>query len=389
MSEKKTATLNIGKALLGVPLVALAAAGGASSIPWLAALAALPPAILATSDTVGVLIGKLKLHFNDQETLKIDAPRSWTRGTQAWQEVCAESIDNLPAILRKLPDFLKNDGRFKTIEVVRQDLIEVFVAFPFASTRDLREKRIVAGILAPHILQKLGEFLNPIIEQIKQDESWRNIDQIAEYTKETVEIQKTAVEVLREMRDKDKVHIADTEEIASLRQQYRDTLYERWRMLDFKGIMHVEMNRSMSIPLTEVFVIPDVLVGIPEYETLERDEKYDAETKDIKEEFTEKLLKTKEREELDRIRRNKKTIIFQREILQAVLAKSRRIVALGDPGAGKSTLLRYLMLLLVGKSEMFSTIFPQLARMITSVPFYITLASYAEFGVPVHLVDVH
>jgi hypothetical protein len=66
MSEKKTATLHINKAFLGIPLAALAAAAGATSIPWLAALAALPPAILATSETFGALIERLNLHNYNQ-----------------------------------------------------------------------------------------------------------------------------------------------------------------------------------------------------------------------------------------------------------------------------------------------------------------------------------
>ncbi len=55
-------------------------------------------------------------------------------------------------------------------------------------------------------------------------------------------------------------------------QQYCKKIYEQGKMLDFKGIQYTDSNRPVSIPLIEVFVLPEVLVGMPEYETLERDE---------------------------------------------------------------------------------------------------------------------
>jgi hypothetical protein len=168
------------------------------------------------------------------------------------------------------------------------------------------------------------------------------------------------------------------EDIATLRQQYCNVWHERWKMLDFRGIMHVEMNRPMSIPLLEVFVCPDVLVGVPEYETLEREEEYksdegkekkpDRYREDEQERFT-----YQER----RLKREKR-VVLQREELPGVQGKSRYLVILGDPGAGKSTFLRYILLRLSGDKDKFIQDFPQLTDMSTMIPLYMPLASYAE-----------
>ncbi len=150
----------------------------------------------------------------------------------------------------------------------------------------------------------------------------------------------------------------EKEEIAIVRNQYCEALSKRWSMLDFKGIMHVDMNKPISIPLTDVFVLPDVLLGIPEHETLERE--------------SEHFLYGKHSQ------RKVKRVIPQREALHMALAKYRRLVILGDPGSGKSTLLRYLLLQLVQGSATFTIVFPQLTDIATSVPVYMPLATYAE-----------
>src|SRR5215469_8210914 len=55
------------------------------------------------------------------------------------------------------------------------------------------------------------------------------------------------------------------------RRMYCEKAATEHRMLDFRGIMHIDFHRSISIPLVEVFIFPDVLVGVPEHETLERE----------------------------------------------------------------------------------------------------------------------
>ena len=178
-----------------------------------------------------------------------------------------------------------------------------------------------------------------------------------------------AVEELNTIQYKD-------QELTNLRQQYYNALYERWKMLDFKGIMHIDMNTPISIPLKEVFVLPDVLVGVPEYETLEREDgsgnhdnhKKKAERENLSEEEREQI------EHWERVQRKEKRLKLQRENLRAVLTKNRRIVILGDPGSGKSTLLRYILLMLAeGNHELL-----QLPDTLSAIPLFIPLGSYAE-----------
>src|SRR5437660_2464754 len=80
------------------------------------------------------------------------------------------------------------------------------------------------------------------------------------------------VDLLEEIRNATKPHTLSESELICLHQEYCNKLYENWKMLDFKGIQHSDMNRPISIPLLDVFVFPDVLFGVPDNETLERDE---------------------------------------------------------------------------------------------------------------------
>ena len=168
------------------------------------------------------------------------------------------------------------------------------------------------------------------------------------------------------------------EELATLHQHYCHTLYEQWKMLDFKGILYVKQNESLSILLTEVFVFPDVLVGVPEYETIEREDERESDERKGKKsgragEDEQELLRSRERRP-----RKETRITLQREEVGVVLAKSRRLVILGDPGAGKSTLLKYLMVRLTQGKDQFIADFPQLADISSAVPLYIRLADYAQ-----------
>ncbi len=173
---------------------------------------------------------------------------------------------------------------------------------------------------------------------------------------------------------------AVAEEELQHRAKCLEMLSKRYGQLDFKGIMHIEMHRPLTIPLEEVFVFPDLLVGIPEYETLTREEdeasKEDADKKrlsDPREEFKRKESRTR-REIRKGVHGSQ-----QRERLLLALAKSRQVIILGDPGSGKSTLLRYLILRLAQGKDVFLANLPQLADSAEAIPLHIPLANYAEF----------
>src|SRR5450755_2822696 len=164
----------------------------------------------------------------------------------------------------------------------------------------------------------------------------------------------------------------------SLRERYCQAVIEYWEVIDFKGIMHIEMNRPMSIPLTDIFIFPDILTGVPEYETLEREER--DENAQILEKEQEAASQISDQTLSGWPLQSKKQLItLQRKSLSTVLAQSNRLVILGDPGSGKSTLLRYILLCLAKRDATFFNAFPHFIRTPPLIPLYITLASYSEF----------
>lgn len=375
MSEKKVATLNVWKALSGIPLAAFAAWGSATGNPWLAALLAVPAAGWATSDTIGDLLDKLRPQERSEHLLELPIPFWWKDSIPFWEGLCAEIGDHLPDILRSMDRRIQSIQGVLTMQIVRQIFIDALADEPLIWVSTADERRKVGESIAGPLLKKMDEVLKalrPLIEQRQRETLLVDVHAIAGNTEK-------AVNVLIGMREASKPQILSDKEIAHLRQEYCHTLHERWKMLDFKGIKHVEMNRPMGIPLTEVFVFPDLLVGLPEYETLERVDLfdgYDSEWENADqywEDEQEQLAQQNFPQGLG------KRITLQREDLHTVLATHSRLVILGDPGSGKSTLLRYLMLLLIQERGEFAAAFPQLALVSSAVPLYMALASYAEF----------
>ncbi|HLZ80850.1 MAG TPA: hypothetical protein VKP04_04400 [Ktedonobacteraceae bacterium] len=333
MSETTSAVINVSKSLAGVPLAALAWAGGATSIPWLAALLSLPSAILLASDTIGAQVAKLESQKDELIPLEISRPGWWTSDSRSWQNVCTEIVDHFPAILKRMAEYMRQEQRVKTMEVVQQVFIDALVLEQLTWASQPEERRKIGAVVASPILQNMGEILDPVIKQILQEEAFKDLRRTAENT-----------DVLKEIHRALVPPALSSDEMTDLRQHYCQTLHERWKMLDFRGIMHADMNRPISIPLSEVFILPKVLVGVPEYETLEREEDY--ENNDTNGEEQERLWE-EEQERLEQRGRSQRIDllpILQREDFRTVMTKHRRLVILGDPGSGKSTLLRYLLL---------------------------------------------
>lgn len=352
MPNKKVARIDIIKAIAGVSFTTLTAIGGSTGHPLLAGLAALPAAGLAAHNTLGDRLAKLK--SQKEKYLEIPPPFWWIYDLQNWQNLCAEVENNLPQVLWIMQESMRREEQVMTRDRVREVFIEAFTVQYLASEHDLEQKRRVGEFLAIPILQKLDEVLQPIIEQIQQEGMLIDERRTALHTEQTVRVLE---KIHEQVSGTTRPPSLGDEESAVLRRRYYGALYNHWKMLDFKGIMHVDMNRPISIPLTEVFILPDVLPGIPEYETLER------ETEEFK---------------YGSHARKAKLTPTQREPLPSVLGKHPRLVLLGDPGSGKSTLLRYLLLQLVQGSDAFAATFPELSEIAAIVPLYMPLAAFAE-----------
>jgi hypothetical protein len=352
MPNKKVAKIDFVKAIAGVSFATLAAIGSSTGNPLLAGLAAFPAAGLAAHNNLGNLLTKLK--SQREHYLEIPPPLWWTQDARYWQNLCAEVGTHLPDILLIMQDNMRQEKQVVTRDRVQRYFIEALVIQHLTWEHDVEQKRRVGEFLAVPFLQKLDEILLPLIEQMQQERMLIDEHTAAMHAERTVQVLES---IHDHVSGAAKLHVLNDEETATLRRQYYEFLYGYWKMLDFKGILRVDMNRPISIPLIEVFILPDVLSGVPEYETLEREA----------EEF-----------KYGSHARRAKLSPPQRESLPSVLAKYRRLVLLGDPGSGKSTLLRYLLLKLVQGSDAFASTFPELSEIAAIVPLYMPLASFAE-----------
>ena len=355
MSKKNAAKIDMIKAIAGVSFATLAAIGGATGNPLIAGLSVIPSAGLASSEAIGDQMQVIKSKLQKENYLELPSPPWWTHDTRSWQNLCAEIGNSLPQILEIMRERMQQERQALTKETVRQIFIDALTNQHLTWEYDSGQKRRVGEFVSAPILEKLDQVLQPVIEHLQHEGTLIDSRRTARHTEQTVCVLE---KIHEELSNTSKSPTLSNEEVAAIRKQYCNALYKRWKMLDFKGILHVDMNRPISIPLTEVFIFPDVLIGIPEHETLERDGEH--------------LLPGSH--PLQRAKR----ITPQRETLHVALAKHRQLVLLGNPGSGKSTLLRYLLLLLVQGSDTFATTFPQMADVATATPLYIPLATYAE-----------
>jgi HEAT repeat protein len=352
MPNKKVAKIDIVKAIAGVSLTTLAAIGGSTGHPLLAGLAALPAAGLAAHNTLGDRLAKFK--SQKEKYLEIPPPFWWTDDFRSWQNLCTEVENRLPQILWIMQESMQQEEQVMTRDRVRELLIEAFTVQYLTWEQDVEQRRLFGEYLATPILQKPNEVLQPVIEQVQQEGMLIDERKTALNTQQAVQVLE---KIHQQMSSTSKLPSLSDEEVAILRKRYHEALYKQWRMLDFKGIMRIDMNRPISMPLTEVFILPDVLFGVPEYETLER-------------EAEESLYASHARKA--------KLTPQQREPLESVLLKYHQLVLLGDPGSGKTTLLYYLLLQLVQGSDTFAATFPKMADIATIVPLYMRLAEFAE-----------
>jgi HEAT repeat protein len=169
----------------------------------------------------------------------------------------------------------------------------------------------------------------------------------------------------------------DDQEMMTQRNAYYGALYARWGILDFRGITHVNMYRPISIPLEDVFVLPDLLAGpLPVgYATLKREDRSDRAVQTAvrrgKQQGATRDVTRAARDQQQATINNMPT----RTNFQVALKEHKKLLILGDPGSGKTTLLRYLLLQVMrGENSALQALLGD----IPFVPCYVPLTAYAE-----------
>ena len=192
MADKKVGAIDVGKALMNVSFVVLAAAGGASGIIPLAALAALP---LAASQTIGPLLARSG--SKQDEPLEFPAPLWWNDTIPAWQGLCKEIEAHLPDILNSMARRLQREQGVVTMQVVRQAFIDAIANEPLVWESDPQQRRRVAEYIATPLLQHMSEMLKTIIEPIRQEAALVDIHGTSGNTANTVAVLERIYEELR------------------------------------------------------------------------------------------------------------------------------------------------------------------------------------------------
>ncbi len=231
MAAKDVATMDIVKALAGVPLTVFAVIGGASGNLLFAGLAALPPAVLVTYETIGKSLQNGKFKMQEDKPLEFSAPWGWESDLPSWKRLCDEIELLLPDILRRLEQVLKQ----KQGQVAQQTIQQAFTEILANELRrtwlpDDDQRRLVAKYLTPYILQTMNQVLVPLIEQIRKEADSSNLHDIRDD--------------IRELHDTFIPSRLHDEDMLRLRQQYFEALCKQ-KMLDFKGINYADITRPV------------------------------------------------------------------------------------------------------------------------------------------------
>jgi len=262
MPNKKVARIDIVKAVAGVSFATLAAIGGSTGNPLIAALTTIPAAGLASYEAVGDQLAIFK--GQKEKPLEISAPPWWQHDSRAWQNLCSEIGSHLPQILEETRAGMQQEQQVITADVVRQIFSDALANQQLTCVQDNAQKRHIGEYIAAPILQKL-EGLTAEIERRQREGALQDNRNTAQNTEQTVRVlEQIHAELSGTLPD------LNEEELAALHKGYCNALHKRWKMLDFRGIMHVDPHRSISIPLTEVFVFPSLRAGVPEHEIRER-----------------------------------------------------------------------------------------------------------------------
>lgn len=194
MPEKKSAIINIGKALAGVSFITLAAIGSASGSMVIAGLAAVPAAVM----TVGPALAKLK--EKKEDTLELPVPPWWTSDTSTWNNLCTEIGDHLPHILQEMAERLQREQGVVTTQVVRQTFVDVVADEHLVWEFNPQQRRNVAAEIATPILLKVADVLKAAIEPLREDTALVDVHTSASNTTRMVEVLEKALLILENIQ---------------------------------------------------------------------------------------------------------------------------------------------------------------------------------------------
>lgn len=197
MAEKKVATLNITKALMGVSFATLAAIGSASGNLLFAGLAAVPAAGMTAFDTLGPVFAKQKA--KKDELLELPMPPWWTGSLPSWEGLCAEIGEHLPDILRAMAKHLQQERGVVTTPVIRKVFIDVLADEPLIWESNPQERRHIAEYIATPVLEKSAAVLKTVIEPIREDTTLTDIHTTAANSEKIVEVLERAITILEKV----------------------------------------------------------------------------------------------------------------------------------------------------------------------------------------------
>ncbi len=192
--EKKSAIINIGKALAGVSFITLAAIGAASGSMAIAGLTAIPAAAM----TVGPALAKLK--EKKEDTLELPVPPWWTSDTPTWNNICIEIGDHLPHILQEMAERLQREQGVVTTQVVRQTFIDVVADEQLVWEFDPQQRKNVATEIATPVLQKVADVLKVAVEPLREDTALVDVHTTATNTAKMIEVLEKAISILENIQ---------------------------------------------------------------------------------------------------------------------------------------------------------------------------------------------
>src|SRR5438270_1953573 len=181
MPEKKSAIINIGKALAGVSFITLAAIGSASGSIVIAGLTAVPAAVMTVAPALA------KLREKKEDTLELPVPPWWTSDTPTWNNLCTEIGDHLPHILQEMATQLQKEQWVITTQVVRQTFIDVMVDEHLVWEFNPQQRKNVAAEIAMPVLQKVADVLKAAIEPLREDTAFVDVHTTAANSAKMVE----------------------------------------------------------------------------------------------------------------------------------------------------------------------------------------------------------